>query len=231
VHPLERVAELARGRAGGPALVHTDAVQALGRIPVPLGAGGADLASFSAHKVGGPPGVGILYRRRGVPLAPILFGGDHEGGLRPGTENAAGIACAALAVELAAREREEHASRMAALSRGLWEELASRLPEARLIGPPLDAPDRLPNTLCVALGGAQGKVLVTRLDLEGLEVSAGSACASGALEPSHVLSALGLDEEAARAGLRLSLGWSTTRADCKRAVDILVKVARSSRAS
>jgi cysteine desulfurase len=231
VHALERVVALARGRKGRPALVHTDAVQALGRATLPLGPDGVDLASLSAHKVGGPPGVGILVRRRGVALAPLLHGGDHEAGLRPGTENAAGIACAALAVELAAREREAHSARMAALSRILWEELASRLPEARLIGPPLDAPDRLPNTVCVALGSMDGKVLVTRLDLEGLEVSAGSACASGALEPSHVLRALGLDENAARAGLRLSLGWNTTRAECKRAVDVLVKVARAPHAS
>jgi cysteine desulfurase len=231
VHALERVVELARGRAGKPALVHTDAVQALGRTTVTLGAGGADLASFSAHKVGGPPGVGILYRRRGVALVPLLFGGDHEGGLRPGTEAAANIAAAALAIELAARERAQHAARTAPLTRSLWTELASRLPEARLIGPPIDASDRLPNTLCVALPRTDGKVLVARLDLEGLEVSAGSACASGALEPSHVLSAMGLDESAARAGLRLSLGWSTTRAECAAAVDILVKVVRGPRAS
>jgi cysteine desulfurase len=231
VHALETVVELVRGSAGKSALVHTDAVQALGRTPVALGAGGADLASFSAHKVGGPLGVGILYRRRGVALAPILFGGDHEHGLRPGTEAAAGISAAALAVELAVRERASYAARTASLTRALWEELASRLPEARLLGPPLDAADRLSNTLCIELPRMDGKVLVTRLDLEGLEVSAGSACASGALEPSHVLRAMGLADDAARAGLRLSLGWSTTRAECAAAVDILVKVMRGSHAS
>jgi cysteine desulfurase len=231
VQDVASVAALARERVGPQVLVHTDGVQALGRTGIPLGAGGADLASFSAHKIGGPVGVGVLYRRRGVASAPLFFGGGQEGGLRPGTENALGVAAAALALELAVREQALQRERTLALSLALWTELARRLPEARLIGPALSDAERLANTLCIDLGVADGKVLVTRLDLEGLELSAGSACASGSLEPSHVLLALGLDERAARRGLRVSLGWNTTAEDCKRAVDILVKVAHATRAS
>jgi cysteine desulfurase len=230
VHPLARIVALARERPG--VVVACDGVQALGRIPLPLEAdGGVDLLALSAHKVGGPPGVGVLVRRRGVALAPQLFGGGHEAGLRPGTENVAGIAAAALAIELAVAERTELAARMATLSSELWRELADRIPGTRLLGPAIDAADRLPNTLCVALPDVDGKVLVTRLDLEGLEVSAGSACASGSLEPSHVLRAMGCDERVARSGVRMSLGRTTTRDDCAQAVRILVKVVRSTHAT
>jgi cysteine desulfurase len=231
VPPLETVLELARTRAGGPALVFTDAVQALGKMPLKLGEGGPDLAAFSAHKVGGPPGVGVLVRRGGLALEPIHHGGAQESGLRPGTENVPGIVAAAHAIDLAIRELDDYRERVAELSGLLWRELAARLPTARLLGPPLGSPERLVNTLCVSIPGADGKVLVTRLDLEGLEVSAGSACASGSLEPSHVLLAMGLDEEAARCGIRLSLGRTTSREECLRAVDKLVNVFSSAHAS
>ncbi len=212
-------------------LVHVDAVQALGRVPLDLAGWGADLAAFSSHKVGGPPGVGILWKRASVSLKPRLFGGGQELELRPGTENVPGIAAAALAVELAVQEQEALAGRTRELARELLQGLVRILPDVRLLGPPLDSPRRLPNTLCVLVPGSEGKVLVTRLDLEGLEVSAGSACASGSLEPSHVLRALGLTEEDARAGLRLSLGRNTSRSDCKRALEILGKVFSPSRAT
>jgi len=237
VPPLAALVERARERPGEPALVFSDAVQALGRIPLPLARpgddpkSGVDLLALSAHKVGGPPGVGVLVRRHGVTLHPLTFGGGHEAGLRPGTENVAGIAAAALAIELAVAERSAFAERVRGQTTELWRELARRLPDAQIIGPPIDAHDRLPNTLCIALPGVDGRVLVTRLDLEGLEVSAGSACSSGSLEPSPVLLAMGRDERDARSGLRVSLGRTTTRDDCTRAVDILEKVARATRAT
>lgn len=208
------------GRLGRRPRFHTDAVQALGRLPVRLGEWGVDLASFSAHKLGGPPGVGILWRARGVAVAPRLHGGGQELALRPGTENVPGIAAAALAIELAAREQPAFAARALDLARKLWADLSACLPGLRLLGPPIDSKQRLPNTLCVLVPGTDGKVLVTRLDLAGLEVSAGSACASGSLEPSHVLGAMGLTRDAARSGLRVSLGWNTTAEDCKRALAI-----------
>lgn len=211
-------------------LIHTDAVQALGRVPVDLMAWEVDLASFSAHKVGGPKGVGVLWRRSGTPLAPVSYGGGQEHGLRPGTEDVAGIAAAALAIEQAVTEQDEFARRTGELAAFLWREIQSAVPEARLFGPGLDEP-RLPNTLCVRIPGTDGKVLVTRLDLEGLEVSAGSACASGSVEPSHVLIAMGHGEDDARSGLRLSLGWNTSHEECKHVALVLKKLFAASRAT
>jgi cysteine desulfurase len=228
---LTAFSAVVRDVRGGRPLLHTDAVQALGRIPIRLQEWGFDLATFSAHKVGGPVGVGVLWKRAGVRLASLFGGGEQEGGLRPGTENVAALAGAARAIELAVDETAEFAERTQRLSTALWQELVSSLPDARLLGPTLGSTQRLPNTLNVFLPGTDGKVLVTRLDLEGLEVGAGSACASGSLAPSHVLLAMGLDEASARAGLRLSLGRTTTLEDCKRAVDILCIVCAPSRAT
>lgn len=218
--PLEAIGRGLAGLESRP-LLHTDAVQALGRVPLELGAWGVHLASFSAHKLGGPVGVGVLVRRRGVALAPRWAGAAQESGLRPGTENVVGIVAAARAIELAVLERAAFATSLRELGTTLWTELASAVPRARLLGPAVDDPRRLPGTLNVLLPDVEGKVLVTRLDLQGLEASAGSACASGSLEPSHVLRAMGLDDDDARAGLRLSLGRTTSWADVRQAVDIL----------
>jgi len=227
--PLAELGELlAQQSAAFRPLLHTDAVQALGRIPLELAAWRADCASFSAHKVGGPVGVGLLWRRRGAALEPSLAGGEQEGGLRPGTENVAGALAAARAIELAIQERATFASRLRELEGLLWTSLQAAVPAARLLGPPVGSERRLPGTLNVVLPDVEAKVLVARLDVEGLEVSAGSACASGSLEPSHVLLAMGLSERDARAGLRLSLGRSTTCAEVRQAVDILVKVGAAS---
>lgn len=210
-------------------LFHTDAVQALGRIPVDLGRWRADMASFSVHKLGGPLGVGLLYRRKGVSLSGLMFGGGQESGLRPGTENVPAIAAAALAVELAVKEQAEYAARTRELSLSFWRQLQSVLPRVELHGPPIESDERLSNTLNIGLFGIDGRVLVTRLDLEGLEASAGSACASGSLEPSHVLRAMGFDDERARSGLRLSFGRTTDARDINSAVDILRRTLVSSR--
>jgi len=220
---------LADGRGRTPTF-HTDAVQALGRIPVDLAGWGVDLASFSAHKLGGPKGVGVLWRKTGTPLAPTTYGGGQQQALRPGTEDVAGIAAAGLVIERAVREQEELARDTAALVSLLWDEIRTALPGVRLIGPALDEP-RLPNTLALLVPGADGKVLVTRLDLEGLEVSAGSACASGSIEPSHVLLAMGYDEDQARSGLRLSLGRNTSREECKHVARLLKKLFAASHAT
>ncbi len=229
IQPMAEVADLVRAHAE--AILHTDAVQALGRIRPPLAvAEGPDLASYSAHKAGGPIGVGVLFRKRSVRLAPLLHGGGQEEGLRPGTENAAAIAAAAFAVEIAVANTETFGERARAFVKVLWNELRDAFPNVRRMGPEEDAA-RLPNTLALVFPGTDGKVLVTALDVAGLEVSAGSACASGSIEPSHVLVALGCDDDEARAGIRLSLGWNTTREDCAHAVDTLRKVASASRAS
>lgn len=220
LHKLERTS---------PLLIHTDAVQALGRIPIDLHAWGVDLASFSAHKVGGPLGVGVLVRRKGLKLQPRIYGGEHEAGLRAGTENVPAISAAALAFELATSEQSENANRWAALGELFWSQVQAHFPEVRLLGPPLGSEERAHNTLNVWIPGIDGRVLVTRLDLAGLQVSAGSACASGSLEPSHVLLAMGLDEDAARSGLRVSFGANTSEQDVHEAAQILSATLHSAR--
>jgi len=219
--PLEEVAALLEGSGDERPCFHTDAVQALGRIPIELDRWRVDLASFSAHKLGGPFGVGVLVRKQGVPLNALLHGGGQEHGLRPGTENVPAIAAAAIAIELAVREQADYEQRTRELSSVFWRQVQAVLPEASLHGPGIDSPRRLSNTLNLSLEGVEGHVLVTRLDLAGLEVSAGSACASGSLEPSHVLRAMGLSDERARAGLRVSFGRTTTLEDVRAAVDAL----------
>jgi len=161
----------------------------------------------------------------------VLFGGGQEDGLRPGTENAPAIAAAACAIELSIAEQKEAAARWRRQTSYLWAELKRALPNLQVVGPPVDSPLRLPNTLNILAPGVEGRVIVTRLDLEGLEVSAGSACSSGSLEPSHVLMAMGFAEESARAAVRLSLGWETVDAEVCRAVEILSKTFPSGRKS
>jgi len=207
--------------------LHIDAVQALGRIPLDFtdSLAHVDLASFSMHKLGGPMGVGLLFVRRGTQLAPLTHGGGQEEGLRPGTENAAAIAAGALAVELAVASEVAEAQRTRTLVQALWAALEAADDDLELLGPALEEPlSRLPNTLAFLARGRDARMLVTRLDRAGVEVSAGSACSSGAVERSHVLAAIGVAGENARSGLRLSLGWSTAGADCKHAVGTMGKV-------
>lgn len=225
-HQIGSISEATR-QLGRDVRIHTDAVQALGKRKLDLGAWHVDAATLSPHKVGGPPGVGVLILRDGLEVEPLVHGGAQERGLVAGTEDAARCSAAAFAIELAVQECEANQARLRELTHALWAGLAERIPQVRLHGPPLDAPDRLPNTLNIGLPGMDGKVLVTRLDLEGLSTSAGSACASGAVEPSHVLLAMGYSTQEARAALRLSVGVSTTPQDIDRAVEILVRVATS----
>jgi len=222
---LLRADELLAQLPGARPLLFVDAVQALGRIPLQWKRDGVDLAMVSAHKVGGPKGVGLLYKRKGLALEPRSYGGPQEGGLQPGTENAPAISAAALAIELAVAEQAETALRMRSNLQLLWDGLRSSVPGLRIFGPEPADPDRLPNTLNIELPGWDGRLLVARLDLEGLEASSGSACASGSLEVSPVLLALGLEPERARGGLRLSIGASTNPQDIHTAVDILRRAA------
>ncbi|MFT4538916.1 MAG: cysteine desulfurase [Planctomycetota bacterium] len=202
-----------------PCPLHTDAVQALGRIPLDLSL--VDLASFSAHKVGGPVGVGVLVRRGRAVIEPTHRGGGQEHGFRPGTENVPAIIAGALAIDLAQRDMQQASRKWRELCAELWSGIEREIPGARLLGPGIESPNRLPNTINVLLPDVDGRVLVTRLDLAGLETSTGSACASGSLEASHVLRAMGLNEEQARAGVRLSLGRETSLEDIHIAVERL----------
>jgi cysteine desulfurase len=227
-YPMGALSAVARSRG---ALVHTDAVQAAGKIALDLSAWGVDAATLSAHKLGGPKGVGAVFVRRGLDLPPLCLGGHQERERRPGTENVAGIVGFGLACEIAAAGLADETARLAALGRELRRGL-SRIAGARFFGAggaaeglvPLDdggEPGGLPGTIMVAFSGAPGQLVAIGLDLEGICVSTGAACSSGSLEPSPVLRALGLPPAEAGEGLRISLGWTTTRFEVDRLLEIL----------
>jgi cysteine desulfurase len=201
------VAELAAIAHAAGACFHTDAVQAPGQLPLNVAALGVDTLALSGHKFYAPKGVGVLYVRDGTPIVPHLHGGGQEHGLRSGTENLAGIAALATALALADAERPAFAARVGALRDRLAGGLGAAIPGTRVnaAGGP-----RLPNNLSVAFADAPGDLLLMRLDLEGIAASAGSACAAGSLEPSHVIAALGLPQDLSRNVIRFSLGRTTT---------------------
>jgi cysteine desulfurase len=207
VQPVAALARVARERG---VLLHTDAIQAPGWLPLDVDALGVDLLSLSAHKFYGPKGVGALYVRRGTPLEPLVVGGGQEHGLRAGTENVAGIAGFAVALALADAERADTAPRVAALRDRLEAGIVAAVPDAVVNG--AGAP-RLPGILSVAFADVPSDALLIRLDLEGIAASAGSACAAGSLEPSHVITALGLEERLRTSVIRFSLGRTTTLHD------------------
>jgi cysteine desulfurase len=204
VQPLAEISRIAR-EAG--VLLHADGVQALGKIPVDVDALGVDLYSMSAHKIYGPKGVGALYVRKGTKLAPIVFGGHHERDRRPGTENIPGIAAFGAAAELAGATLAAEAERIAGLRDRLENTLLERIPASGING---SRWNRVPNTSNLYFDGIDGEAMVISLDLRGFAVSTGAACSSGAIAPSHVLTAVGLTDDRARASMRFSLGRSTT---------------------
>ncbi len=189
---------------------------------------GVDLLSLSAHKLGGPAGVGALWVRRGVALVPQLTGGPQERGRRAGTENVAAIVGFGVAARLAREELEQAAAHMAALTEALLAGLRARVPDLVPNGPQVGP--RLPNTLNVRFPGCSGESLLVLLDLAGIAVSLGSACAAGAPEPSHVLRAMGRPPEEARSGLRLSVGPETTAAEIAYAVEVIARTVAEVRA-
>lgn len=216
IAPIAQLAKLAHARS---VVFHTDAVQAPAYLTLDVRELGVDLLSLAAHKFYGPKGVGVLYVREGTPLAPLVHGGGQEFAKRAGTENVAGIAGMARALELAAAERDEVASRVGKLRDRLEAVISEHLDGVRINGA---GPARLPNNLNLAIAGVESDQLVARLDIDGLAVSAGSACASGAVEPSHVIAALGLPPESSRGVVRLSLGRSTSEEEVTRAGEILI---------
>ena len=205
VQPLEEIGHIA---SEADVYFHTDAVQSAGKLPIDVNAVQVDLLSLSAHKIYGPKGVGALYVRSGTPLRQFLFGGRHQRGFRPGTENVAGIVGFGKAAELAAAWVEHDATRISVLRDDLERGLLQRIPQSRVNA--ATAP-RTPNTTNIFFPGVDGEALLIALDLKGLSCSTGSACSSGAVEPSHVLTALGLTPAEARSSLRFSLGRHTTR--------------------
>ena len=208
---------------------HTDAVQSAGKLPLNVNALHIDFLSLSAHKLYGPKGVGALYLRERTKLRQFLFGGHHQRGHRPGTENVPGIVGLGQAAELAKASLAADAQRIFSLRDQLEQGLLARIPQTRVNGPSAaSAPSigtagaaRTPNTTNILFPGVEGEALLISLDLKGLACSTGAACSSGAVEPSHVLTAIGLTPEDARASLRFSLGRPTTQAEITRALEII----------
>ncbi|CAO5229531.1 cysteine desulfurase family protein [Frankia sp. AgKG'84/4] len=232
IQPVAELAALAH-RHGLP--FHTDAVQAFGQIPVEVGGDGPDAVTISAHKIGGPVGVGALVVRRGLVLEPITHGGGQERDIRSGTLNTAGVAAFAAAATAVRAQAPTERTRLAGLRDDLVNRIRERVPGAVLNGPPLVArpgePPRLPGNAHLSFPGCEGDSLLMLLDARGIECSTGSACSAGVARPSHVLLAMGAGAEHARASLRFSLGHTSTAADIDAVVAAIGPVVeRASRA-
>jgi len=215
VQPLEEIGRIAKE---ADVYFHTDAVQSAGKIPIDVNPFQLDLLSLSGHKLYAPKGIGALYVRGGTRLKQLLYGGHHQRGMRPGTENVAGIVGLGKAAETARQSLAHDSKRLSALRDQLEHGLLHRVPHSRING--ARAP-RTPNTANLVFPGVEGEALLIALDLKGLACSTGAACSSGAVEPSHVLTAIGLPAEEARASLRFSLGRHTTQADIDFALQVV----------
>jgi cysteine desulfurase len=218
IQPIEEISALARERG---ILMHTDAVQSVGKIPVNVQRLGVDLLSLSGHKIHAPKGVGVLWVRGGVKLVPFLTGGAHERRRRAGTENVPAIVGLGAAAHLALERLPEMGDRVASLRNRLEEQIKGRMPGVRTNG---SAEHRLPNLTNLAFEGIEGEAAVIALDLSGVAVSTGSACSSGSLEPSHVLMGMGLRPEIVQASLRFSLCYHNTIEEIDGATEILSDV-------
>lgn len=214
IQPIQRLAEHAK--AAG-VLFHTDAVQAFGKIDIDAKAIPYDILTISAHKVGGPKGIGAVYIRRGTVIEPLFHGGAQDRGRRPGTENVAAVIGFALAAELAVAEREEEWSRLEVMRDRLERGILARVPDAVIHG--RGAP-RAPHIVNVSVPGTDSESMLMALDLRGIGCSAGSACQSGSITPSHVLSAIGVSDDVAASAIRMSIGCLTTDACIDRIADV-----------
>ncbi len=223
LQPIAAIGRLARERS---VPFHVDAVQTFGKIPLDVDALGVDVLSFSAHKIYGPKGVAGLYVRKGTKMVSIQHGGEHERRRRAGTENVPGIVGLGKAVEVRARDMHVEAERVTALRNRLWEGVRGRVPEVRLSGHPTE---RLPGTASLLVRHVESESIVLGLDLKGIGVSAGSACTSGNVEPSHVLVAMGVPLDWAMGAVRCSLGRSTTAEDIDYVIESVETVVRKLR--
>jgi cysteine desulfurase len=223
LQPIEEIGKIA-AEAG--VIFHSDAVQSAGKIPVDVNTLGVQLLSLSGHKICGPKGVGALYVRKGVRLAPLMYGGHSERDRRAGTENVPAIVGMGKAAELAREHLAQEAVRVGALRDRLQQGLLERVPGARVNG---GGASRTPNTCNMLFPGVESESLVIALDLQGIACSAGAACSSGATDPSHVLEAIGLSYSDARGSLRLSLGANNTDEDVTLALEIIPAVVAAQR--
>jgi cysteine desulfurase len=215
---IQPLAEIGRIAAEADVYFHTDAVQSAGKIPVDVKALPLDLLSLSGHKFYAPKGIGALFIKSGTRLRQLLYGGHHQRGFRPGTENVAGIVGLGKAAELARLSLEKDAARISRLRDTLEQGILARVPDSRVNS--ANAP-RTPNTANIFFPGLEGEALIIALDLKGLACSTGAACSSGAVEPSHVLTAIGLPAADARASIRFSLGRHTTESEIAAACEIV----------
>lgn len=204
IQPVEEIGKLARQRG---VILHIDGVQSVGKVPVDIGALQADLLTGSGHKIYGPKGTGFLYLRKGIKLAPLVWGGGQEKAYRPGTENVAGIVGLGLAAELADQELHTEMPRLATLRNMLIKGLQENIPDTKLNGPQVG---RVPTNVNLRFAGVEGEALLQALDLKGICASSGSACSAGAVNPSHVLLAMGLSRAEAKSSLRMTLGRDNT---------------------
>jgi len=218
VQPIAEVGRIARKRG---VYFHSDAVQAFTKLPTRVDELGVDMLSLSGHKIYGPKGVGCLYIRKGTKLDPLLHGGHHERNRRAGTENVPGIVGLGKAAELGAGEMSEEAKKLATLRDRLQEGILARIPEVRINA---RNARRLPGTLSVCFQYVEGESILLGLDLKGIAASSGSACSSGAIEPSYVLTAMGVPPEEARGSVRFSLGRQNTEQEVDRVVGELIAI-------
>ena len=225
IEPVAEAARLVHERTR--ALVHTDAVQGLGKIPVDVEALGVDMASFAAHKIGGPKGVGALYVRRKTPVEAILHGGGQERDLRSGTPNVAGIVGLGAAAAIAAGEVVEEGGRLGELRDRLEQGIVASIDRVSVNG---GGAPRVPGTLNLCIEGVEGESMLLMLDAKEIAASSGSACTSGSLDPSHVLLAMGIPPQLAHGSLRLSLGRGTVPADVDAVLDVLPEIVQRLRA-
>ncbi len=223
IQDIKMIAKLAHDKG---ALFHTDAVQAVGKIPVDVKELGADFLSFSAHKIYGPKGVGALYAKEGAPFCPFITGGHQERGRRAGTENTLGIIGMASAINARAKEMSPEAERLLKLKARLRKAIEENIPDVLFNGHPDDS---IPGTLNVSFEAAEGEAVLLYLDIEGIAVSTGSACASGSIDPSHVLLATGIGPEKAHGAIRFSMGRETIDNDIDYVIDKLPGVIRKVR--
>jgi cysteine desulfurase len=227
VGTIEPIPELSKIAKENGVYFHTDAVQSTGKIKIDVNSLGVDLLSLSAHKFYGPKGAGAIYITRGVRLTPLAHGGHHEKARRAGTENVPGIVGLAKALEIANRDMEKEDRRLKNLSERFFERIAEKIPDVYLNGHP---ELRIPNTLNLSFKGVEGESIILSLDLKGIAVASGSACTSGTLEPSHVLSAMGVPPDLAQSSLRFSFGRSNTIDDIDYVVEVLPEIVSRLRA-
>lgn len=215
IQPIEEIGKIAREKG---IVFHTDAVQAVGHIPIDVKKANVDLLSLSGHKFHGPKGVGVLYIRKGIKIKPLLHGGAQERGRRGGTENVPGIVGLAKALELAVENMEENNKKMIELRDYIIKGISSKIDHVKLNGHPTD---RLPNNINFTFDFIEGESLLLLLDMKGIYASSGSACTSGSLDPSHVLLAIGLPHERAHGSLRITLGDENTKEEADYLLEVL----------